>query len=102
MFNTAGTAFSVGNNASGQPIPAVFIFAQRNGQVTGWNPGVNRTHVEPIAGLTPTAGAAYTGLALTTGPSSPLKKSGFQPHRSGKADLIGQADQGFPLHSRPP
>jgi uncharacterized protein (TIGR03118 family) len=67
VFNTAGPAFAVGTNAAGQPIPGVFLFAQRDGKVTGWNPAVNPTQAVPVLGLTPSPGAAYTGLALTNG-----------------------------------
>ncbi len=60
---------------AGNPIttPASFIFAQRNGQVTGWAPnvlsavGATPNTAIPINGITPTAGAAYTGLALVPG-----------------------------------
>jgi uncharacterized protein (TIGR03118 family) len=97
VFNAAGTAFSVGTNASGQPIPAVFIFAQRNGQVTGWNPAVNLTHVEPILGLTPTAGSAYTGLALTTGSSPALFAANNNAPKIDRFDASGTTTFTFNL-----
>jgi uncharacterized protein (TIGR03118 family) len=98
QFNTAGTAFSVGTNAAGQPIPAVFIFAQRNGQITGWNPAVNGTHVEPIQGLTPTAGAAYTGLALMNGPSPALFAANNNAPQIDRFNAAGTTTFSFNLH----
>ncbi len=75
VFNTTNTpgnatAFSVSNNTT--TAPAIFIFAQKNGTITGWNPGVNPTTALPIVGLTPTAGASYTGLGLTSGTGGSL------------------------------
>jgi uncharacterized protein (TIGR03118 family) len=75
VFNTTNTpgnttAFSVSNGAT--TAPALFIFAQKNGTVTGWNPGVNANTALPIVGLTPPAGASYTGLGLTSGTGGSL------------------------------
>jgi uncharacterized protein (TIGR03118 family) len=72
-FTVSGVV-GAGPNA-GNPIttPAAFIFAQRNGQVTGWAPnvlssvGATPNTAIPINGITPTPGAAYTGLALVPG-----------------------------------
>ncbi len=67
----SSTPFSV-IGPGGQSFAAAFIFAQRNGMITGWSPQANATNALPIAGLTPTAGANYTGLALTPGTGGSL------------------------------
>jgi uncharacterized protein (TIGR03118 family) len=75
VFNTTNTpgnstAFSVSNGTTAAP--AIFIFAQKNGTITGWNPTVAATMALPIVGLTPTTGASYTGLGLTSGSGGAL------------------------------
>lgn len=75
VFNTTNTrgnttAFSVSNGTT--TAPAAFIFAQKNGTITGWNPGVNPNAALPIVGLKPTTGASYTGLGLTSGTGGSL------------------------------
>jgi uncharacterized protein (TIGR03118 family) len=74
---TTGNAFTISgvSATTGQPVtvPASFIFAQRNGQVTGWAPnvlsaaGATPNTAIPINGITPTPNAGYTGLALVPG-----------------------------------
>jgi uncharacterized protein (TIGR03118 family) len=71
VFNTAGAAFSV-LNGSGQTVPAVFIFAGRDGTINGWSPAANINHALPIVGFTPNPAAAYTGLALVPGTTPAL------------------------------
>jgi uncharacterized protein (TIGR03118 family) len=61
VFN-GGAAFVV-TGPTGVAAPARFIFASRNGQITGWNPAAAPTTA--LAGAT-TAGAVYTGLSIDT------------------------------------
>jgi uncharacterized protein (TIGR03118 family) len=69
-FTVSGVSATTGMSVT---TPAAFIFAQRNGQVTGWAPnvlsapGATPNTAIPINGITPTAGAAYTGLGLVRG-----------------------------------
>jgi uncharacterized protein (TIGR03118 family) len=69
---TTGSSTPFAVNGPGGQFPAAFIFAQRDGQITGWSPRADATHALPIVGLTPTAGANYTGLALTPGAGGSL------------------------------
>jgi uncharacterized protein (TIGR03118 family) len=55
VFNDTGQ-FAVGPNQ-----PAVFLFANTNGTISGWNPNANATAA--VIKVT-TSGAAYTGLTL--------------------------------------
>jgi uncharacterized protein (TIGR03118 family) len=50
-----------GNGASGQ---AIFLFAALDGTLSGWSPGVDKTHAF-IAVDNSANGAVYTGLAIT-------------------------------------
>jgi uncharacterized protein (TIGR03118 family) len=48
--------------------PALFLFATLDGTISGWNPGVNPT-AAVIAVNNSSAGAVYTGLAITSNAS---------------------------------
>ena len=61
VFNSAGSGFPVG---AGGP-PAVFMFANLNGTISAWNPGVSR--LAAFDQVT-TPGAIYTGLAFSAPP----------------------------------
>jgi uncharacterized protein (TIGR03118 family) len=67
VFNSSGSGFPV--NAGGPP--AVFMFANLNGTISAWNPGVSRT---AAFNQVTTPGAVYTGLSFSTLPmgQSPL------------------------------
>lgn len=78
VFNNvpaAQGAFRIsGVNAAGNPVTAsaVFLFATKDGNILGWNPGVNPVGFDPAkAGkyavlAVNSTGAAYTGLAIAT------------------------------------
>jgi uncharacterized protein (TIGR03118 family) len=52
------------NNRNGSPLkgpaPAIFLWASEDGMISGWNPGVDRTHA--IKGTV--ANAVYKGIAI--------------------------------------
>jgi uncharacterized protein (TIGR03118 family) len=64
VFN--GTAdFTVSNGTTSGP--AIFIWSTEDGTISGWNPGVDRTHaVRVVDNFGGGAGAVYKGLALGT------------------------------------
>jgi uncharacterized protein (TIGR03118 family) len=64
VFN-GGTNFAVSNGtASG---PAAFIFDTEDGTISGWNPGVDRTHaIKVVDNFGGGKGAVYKGLALAS------------------------------------
>jgi uncharacterized protein (TIGR03118 family) len=79
VFNSvpaAQGAFKLsGVNAVGDPVslPAVFLFATKDGTILGWNPNVNPPGFDPakagkyaIMAVNNSSKAAYTGLALVT------------------------------------
>jgi uncharacterized protein (TIGR03118 family) len=61
VFNPT-TAFTLNNGSA-----ANFIFANLNGTISAWNPGLGTTAQVAAS----TAGAAYTGLAITNGVGGP-------------------------------
>jgi uncharacterized protein (TIGR03118 family) len=61
VFNTSGTGFNVSEN--GNTGSSVFLFATTGGTISGWSPGVDRTHA--VIGATH-SGALYLGLAIAT------------------------------------
>jgi uncharacterized protein (TIGR03118 family) len=61
-FNITNPAGTTGNT--------VFAFASLNGQITGWNPTVNRTNAL-VAVDESAAGSSFTGLTLATASSGP-------------------------------
>ncbi len=61
VFNISGKGFNVSEGSKSGS--SVFLFATTDGTISGWNPGVDRTHA--IIGAT-NAGAVYTGLAIAT------------------------------------
>jgi uncharacterized protein (TIGR03118 family) len=78
VFNSvsASGAFKVsGVSSTGAPVtaPASFLFATKDGNILGWNPGVNPPGFDPakagkyaVIAVANSATAAYTGLALFT------------------------------------
>jgi uncharacterized protein (TIGR03118 family) len=62
VFNTSGTGFNVSEDG-GNPGSSVFLFATLDGTISGWNPGVDRTHAI-VEVKQP--GAVFTGLAIGT------------------------------------
>jgi len=67
-----------GVNKDGIPVtaPAAFIFATKDGNIVGWNPGVNPPGFDPakagtyaVMAVSNSATAAYTGLAIATDPN---------------------------------
>lgn len=61
VFNT-GTGFSL-PTSSGATVSSLFMFANLNGEISGWNPGSTGGKASAVAEVT-TPGAAYTGLAI--------------------------------------
>jgi uncharacterized protein (TIGR03118 family) len=61
VFNSALPAFVVSNGSSSAP--AVFMFANLNGTIDGWNPGVSPN---AVIGVDNRGVASYTGLGLAT------------------------------------
>ncbi|MGH9722550.1 MAG: TIGR03118 family protein [Bryobacteraceae bacterium] len=78
VFNSVAAqgAFKLsGVNSAGNPVtaPASFLFATKDGNILGWNPGVNPPGFDPakagkyaVIAVPNSATAAYTGLALAT------------------------------------
>jgi uncharacterized protein (TIGR03118 family) len=78
VFNDVASvgAFKVsGVNSQGTPVSAaaVFLFATKDGNIVGWNPGVNPPGFDPakagkyaVIAVPNSATAAYTGLAIAT------------------------------------
>jgi len=64
VFNS-GTGFLI-PSASGA-VPSLFIFANLNGTISGWNPGSTGGRTNSVIAVT-TPGAVYTGLAIATAP----------------------------------
>jgi uncharacterized protein (TIGR03118 family) len=60
VFNSASPAFMVSNGNSSAP--AVFMFANLNGTIDGWNPGLGPNAFIQVT----TMGASYTGLGLAS------------------------------------
>lgn len=75
VFN-GSAAFTV-TGPTGVTGPARFIFASRNGQITGWNPAAAPT-TAIVAATTP--GAVYTGLSIDTA-GARLLATDFQRNR---------------------
>lgn len=57
VANASPSSFILGDGS-----PAIFIFANLNGQISAWNPGVSPITNAVVAWTTP--GATYTGLAI--------------------------------------
>jgi uncharacterized protein (TIGR03118 family) len=69
-------AFNI-TNATGTSGITVFAFASLNGQITGWNPGVDLTHAF-VAVDESASGSSFTGLTLgTVGNASRLYAADF-------------------------
>ena len=78
VFNSAGAAGAfriTGVSSTGIPVtlPASFLFATKDGNILGWNPGVNPPGFDPakagkyaVIAVPNSATAAYTGLAIAT------------------------------------
>jgi uncharacterized protein (TIGR03118 family) len=78
VFNTVAAqgGFRVtGVDSLGRPVtaPASFLFATKDGNILGWNPGVNPVGFDPakagryaVIAVPNSATAAYTGLAIAT------------------------------------
>ncbi len=62
-------------SANGKSGASVFIFATEDGTISGWNPGVDRTHAIREVDSSP-AGAVYKGLALLAAPSGSTLPAG--------------------------
>jgi uncharacterized protein (TIGR03118 family) len=62
VFNTDPTGFKV--TANGKTASAIFLFATTDGTISGWAPGLDRTHA--IIGNDTNPGALYTGLTIGT------------------------------------
>jgi uncharacterized protein (TIGR03118 family) len=64
VANSSGAGFPVTNGTTTGS--SVFIWSNEDGQIRGWNPGVDGTH--SFVGV-PSSGAIYKGLAIATGPA---------------------------------
>lgn len=64
-----GPAFTVSNGAL--TAPSRFIFASRDGTITGWAPGVDLNNAIRVVDNS-ASGALYTGLAVGAGGNGPL------------------------------
>lgn len=62
VFNSA-TGFPLAPSSGTTPVPSLFMFANLNGEISGWNPGSTGGLHNAVNEVT-TAGAAYTGLAI--------------------------------------
>jgi uncharacterized protein (TIGR03118 family) len=85
VFN-GGTNFTVSNGtASGV---AAFIFDTEDGTISGWSPGVDRTHaIKVVDNFNGGKGAVYKGLALAT--NSQGQQQLFATNfRSGRIDVF--------------
>jgi len=87
VFNGVGT-FAV--SAGGASASSVFIFANEDGEIRGWNPGVPgpNTNVTEV-GATGENGASYKGLAIgTVGSAAYLYATDFH---NGKVDVYNSS-----------
>jgi uncharacterized protein (TIGR03118 family) len=65
VFNGTATDFTVSNGTTSGP--AIFIFSTEDGTISGWSPGVDRTHaIRVVDNFGGGRGAVYKGLALGT------------------------------------
>src|SRR5206468_3852011 len=55
--------FSVGNDAAGKPLPALFIFAGEDGGISGWNPNAD-LHNAILKVDHSATGDVYKGMTL--------------------------------------
>lgn len=92
VFNNSGE-FKI--SAGGRTQPATYLFAGENGEISGWNPDVDRTHaIQTVA----TPNAVYKGLALVRGDRRPplLLAANF---RTGAVDIFcGRFHPQHPRH----
>jgi uncharacterized protein (TIGR03118 family) len=78
-----GPAFNVSNGAV--TAPSRFIFASRDGSITGWAPGVDLNNAIRVVDNS-ASGALYTGLAVGAGGSGPLLYAA--DFRNGRVDVF--------------
>jgi len=62
---TGGAGFPIASSSG--TVPSLFVFANLNGTISGWNPGSTGGRTGAVIAVS-TPGAVYTGLALATGP----------------------------------
>jgi uncharacterized protein (TIGR03118 family) len=85
VFNGVGTNFVV--SAAGASGNAVFIFANEDGEIRGWNPNVPAPNPNNLTevGVPAHGGASYKGLAIgSVGPNAYLYAADFH---NGKVDI---------------
>jgi len=62
---TGGAGFPIPSSSG--TVPSLFIFANLNGTISGWNPGSTGGRASAVIAVS-NPGAVYTGLALATAP----------------------------------
>ncbi len=102
VFNSVAAqgAFKLtGVNSAGSPVtaPASFLFATKDGNILGWNPGVNPPGFDPakagkyaVVAVPNSATAAYTGLAIATDASGTTRLYAAN-FRAGTVDVFDTA-----------
>lgn len=91
-----GPAFTVSNGAV--TAPSRFIFASRDGSISGWAPSVNLNNAIRVVDNS-ASGALYTGLAVGAGGSGPLLYAA--DFRNAKIDVFNGAFAAVSLPGTP-